>query len=150
MPQGSTTEKGKRDLGNSLLPGVITLAAFAMLLIVTLYAMPPHHLAVPQHEASLRIADTTDFQVRTSKMRNWGDDIILVVRAAENDYRALEGVSPVDGCLLEWDAESLRVTSPCGHQLYDLHGYAVAGLTTQPLGRFGTYVRDGVLYVTRR
>ena len=150
MPQESTEGKRQRDFGNYLLKGVIVLAVFTTLLVMTLYAMPPKHLAVPQHEPSVRIARVADFPVGSSRTQNWGDEIILVIRGGEDDYHALEGVSPVDGCLLEWDAESMRVTSPCGYQLYDLHGYAVAGLTTQPLGRYGTHVRDGTLYVMRR
>jgi nitrite reductase/ring-hydroxylating ferredoxin subunit len=150
MPQETMPAKSQREFGQPLLRGVTVLAVFTMVLMLTLYVLPPKHLAVPQREASIWIANTVDFPVGSSRMRTWGDEIILIVRSGEHEYRALEGVSPLDGCLLEWNAESMRVTSPCGHQLYDLHGYAVAGLTTQPLGRYGTHVRDGALYVTRR
>ncbi len=72
-----------------------------------------------------------------------------MVRSGETQYSALQGASPVEGCLLEWDSESMRVSSPCGHQLYDLRGQAVEGLTTEPLQRYDVFVRDGVVYVTR-
>jgi hypothetical protein len=58
-------------------------------------------------------------------------------------------VSPVDGCILRWDSAALRIMSPCGHQVYNLRGHAVEGLTTEPLQRYAVFVRNDFVYVTR-
>lgn len=125
---------------------VVFLCAAA---IAALYTNPPGHLIVPQHEMAARVTRAEDFPVGSSRVATWGEQVILVVRRAEDDYAALQGVSSVDGCILGWDQDALRVTSPCTHQLYNLRGQAVEGLTTEPLQRYDVFVRNGIVYVTR-
>jgi len=139
----------KRDFGTFLLNSVLGVVFLITLAIAVIYTVPPEHLIIPQHEVAVRVARVEDFMVGSSRMETWGDQAILVVRTGDSDYAALQGASPVEGCLLEWDAESMRVSSPCGHQLYNLRGQAVEGLTTEPLQRYDVFVRDGVVYVTR-
>jgi len=139
----------KRDFGTFLLNSVLGVVFLIGLAIAVIYAVPPEHLIIPQHEVTVRVARVEDFTVGSSRMETLGEQAILVVRSGDSDYVALQGASPVEGCLLEWDAESMRVSSPCGHQLYNLRGQAVEGLTTEPLQRYDVFVRDGVVYVTR-
>ena len=139
----------KRDFSTFLLNSVLGVVFLIGLAIAVIYAVPPEHLIIPQHEVAVRVARVEDFTVGSSRMETWGEQAILVVRSSDSDYTALQGASPVEGCLLQWDAESMRVSSPCGHQLYNLRGQAVEGLTTEPLQRYDVFVRDGVVYVTR-
>jgi nitrite reductase/ring-hydroxylating ferredoxin subunit len=138
-----------RDLGTFLLNSMIAVVFLCALAIFALYTNPPEHLVIPQHEMAVRVTRVADFPVGSSRITTWGEQAILVVRRTETEYAALQGVSPVDGCILEWDADALRVTSPCSHQLYNLRGHAVEGLTTEPLQRYRVYVRNGIAYVTR-
>jgi nitrite reductase/ring-hydroxylating ferredoxin subunit len=128
---------------------MIAVVFLCALAIFALYTNPPEHLVIPQHEMAVRVTRVADFPVGSSRITTWGEQAILVVRRTETEYAALQGVSPVDGCILEWDADALRVTSPCSHQLYNLRGHAVEGLTTEPLQRYRVYVRNGIAYVTR-
>lgn len=146
---GATSGSGGRDFGGNLLGWVIALALLFGGVLVALYVVPPEHLAIPEYAPAVRIARADDFPVGSSRVQNWGDEIILVVRTGESEYEALQGVSPADGCLLDWSRESSRVVSPCGFQVYDLHGHAVGGMTTEPLRQYRPYVRDGIVYVTR-
>jgi nitrite reductase/ring-hydroxylating ferredoxin subunit len=139
----------RRDFGTFLLNSVLGVVFLITLAIAVIYTVPPEHLIIPQREVAVRVARVEDFMVGSSRMETWGEQAILVVRTGDSDYAALQGASPVEGCLLEWDAESMRVSSPCGHQLYNLRGQAVEGLTTEPLQRYDVFVRDGVVYVTR-
>lgn len=147
-PEHSETGRN-RDFGTFLLNAVLGVVFLIALAIAVIYTVPPEHLIIPQHEVAVRVARVEDFTVGSSRMETWGEQAILVVRTGESVYSAVQGASPVDGCLLEWDAESMRVNSPCGHQLYNLRGQAVEGLTTEPLQRYDVFVRDGVVYVTR-
>ena len=131
-----------------LLTGVILSMAMALGIAVLLYLMPADHLQLPELQPFARVARVAEFPVGASRVVNWGDQIILVVRRGEQEYFGLEGTSPTDGCILEWDAASLRVASPCTYMVYDLRGNVVAGLTTTPLRPYPVYVRDGVIYVT--
>ena len=85
----------------------------------------------------------------SSRLETWGEDAILVVRRDEQEFTALQGVSPVDGCILDWDVEALRVTSPCGHQVYNLRGHVVEGLSTESLQQYRVFLRNDIVYVTR-
>jgi nitrite reductase/ring-hydroxylating ferredoxin subunit len=119
-------------------------------LVVGLYVLPGESHDIPQVQPAIRIETEADFPIGASRVQNWGDAPILVVRTAETEFHALQGVSPADGCLLRWDSESLRVVSPCTHLVYDLRGNVVLGLTREPLLRYPVFVRDGVVYVATR
>ena len=131
-----------------LLVGVILSMAMALGIAVLLYLMPAEHLQLPELQPFAQVARAADFPVGASRVVNWGDQIILVVRRGEEEYFGLEGTSPTDGCILEWDAASLRVVSPCTYMVYDVRGNVVAGLTTTPLRPYPVYVRGGIIYVT--
>jgi nitrite reductase/ring-hydroxylating ferredoxin subunit len=139
----------ERDLGTYLLNSMLAVVFLGALAIAALYTNPPEHLIIPQRELAVRVTRVEDFPVGSSRMTTWGEQAILVVRRDEDVYAALQGVSPVDGCLLGWDPDALRVTSPCTHQLYNLRGHAVEGLTTEPLQRYEVFIRNGIVYVTR-
>lgn len=140
-----------RDSGLSfnelLLGGVILLMLTGVGMGVALYVLPTDHLQIPEMQPAVRVARAADLPVGASRIINWGERIILVVRRDEERYFALQGTSTSDGCVLRWDAVSLRVVSPCSHLVYDLHGNVIAGLTTAPLHRYAVFVRGGVVYV---
>lgn len=131
-----------------LLAGVILSMAMAGGIAVFLYLVPGGHLQLPELQPFMQVAREADFPVGASRVVNWGDKIILVVRRGDQEYFGLQGTSPTDGCILEWDAASLRVVSPCTYVVYDVRGNVVAGLTTTPLRPYPVYVRGGVIYVT--
>lgn len=134
--------------GGVLLGALIVLMGATALLAAALYVRPARRLTIPEHQPAIRIADEADVPVGSSRMQNWGRRIVLVVRTGESSFTAVQGTSPLDGCLLTWDAASRRIASPCHHVLYDLHGRAVEGLTVDPLHMYEVFVRDGTIYVT--
>ncbi|MBI2073095.1 MAG: hypothetical protein HYW52_08785 [Gemmatimonadetes bacterium] len=131
-----------------LLFGVILLMLTAVTIGIGLYALPAERLQLAELQPSLRVARERDLPVGGSRVVNWGQRIILVARTGEDQYFALGAVSPVDGCILQWDPDGMRVVSPCGHVVYDPGGNVVAGLTREPLHRYGVTVRGGLVYVT--
>lgn len=131
-----------------LLIGVALLMLTGVAIGIGLYALPTERLQLAELQPSLRVARVSDLPVGGSRVVNWGQRIILVVRGGGGQYFALSAVSPVDGCILQWDPDGMRVVSPCGFVVYDPGGNVVAGLTTEPLHRYGVVVRGGVVYVT--
>jgi len=130
-----------------LLIGVIALIVTSVLLAAGFYTLPAEHLQIPELQPVIRVARESEFPVGSSRLRTVGETTILVIRAEERSYAALEGISPVDGCILRWDAESRRIHSPCAYAVFSLRGDAVAGLTTESLERYPVSIRDGVVYV---
>lgn len=131
-----------------LLVGVIALMLAGVALSFTVYAIPVGHLQIAELQPSIRVARTSDFEPGTSRVVTWGQTVVLVVRTGENSYAALQGTSPLDGCILDWDADAMHVKSPCGDLIYDLYGNVVRGLTTMPLKRYTVFVRENAVYVT--
>lgn len=130
-----------------LLRGMVLLSLLGIVGGMGLYLLPGDYLQIPELQPAARVAREPEFPQGASRIVTWGPRIILVVRAGEEGYAALQGTSPIDGCILTWDAASLRVVSPCSHVVYDLHGNVVRGLTTVPLRRYASFVRQGVVYV---
>jgi hypothetical protein len=132
-----------------LLGGIVVLMVVALALAAFLYLLPPDHLQLAELQPALAVAPEAQVPVGASRVVNWGDKVILVVRTATKAYAGLQGTSPTDGCILGWDPTSLRVLSPCSYIVYDLQGNVVRGLTTVPLQRYPVFVRDRVIYVAR-
>lgn len=129
-----------------LLGGVVLLALFLAAVGAAWYLLPGDHLQIPELQPAVRVA-STDMPDSASRVITWGPRVVLVVRSGD-EFAALQGTSPIDGCILEWDRVSARVVSPCSYVVYDLHGNVVRGLTTVPLLRYDAFVRQGAVYVT--
>lgn len=132
-----------------LLAGIVALMLAGGVIVLLLYLIPPPPLQLPELQPAFRVSSEADLPIGASRLVNWGDEAILVVRTDAQSYTALQATAPTDGCILLWDATSMRVTSPCSYLVYDLHGNVVRGLTTVPLERYAVFVRDGVVYVGR-
>jgi hypothetical protein len=137
----------RRGFNERLLGGVVLLTLVFIVLASWLYLTPADYLQVPELQPALRVASEGAIPVGGSRVVTWGPRVILVVRSGESTYSALEGVSPVDGCILRWDAESMRVVSPCAFVVYDLNGNVVRGLTRKPLQRYAAFPRQGSIFV---
>ncbi len=137
------------DVNSLLLIAVIVLMVVGMLLVVALYGQPAERLEIPEVQPAVRVAQEESFPVGASRLVRWGHRPVLVVRLAEREYVALEGASPNDGCLLEWEEAASRIVSPCTYVVYDVDGSVVTGLSTTPLQRYPVFVRDGTVYVAR-
>jgi nitrite reductase/ring-hydroxylating ferredoxin subunit len=139
----------ERSFESILLIGLLMLLALLLGLFAIFYAMPADHLTLPDRQSALRMGRVEEIPVGSSRVNNWGEEVVLLVRVTEDEFRAVQGTSTLDGCILGWDSVALRVVSPCGYQLYDLRGRAVEGLTTRPLKRYGVSVQRGLVFVTR-
>ena len=143
------TQRPKSGFNEILLGAVIVLILAFIGLVAGLYALPGGHLELPELLPGVRVAREANLPVGASRVVSWGDQIILVIRSDEQRYSALQGISPDDNCILEWDLEAQRVVSPCSHLVFDLRGNVVKGLTTAPLLRYSVFTRAGVVFVGR-
>jgi nitrite reductase/ring-hydroxylating ferredoxin subunit len=143
------TRRSKLGFNEALLGALLFLTLAMMGLAIGLYVLPGEHLETPELLPGVRVTREGNLPVGSSRLVSWGEQIILVVRSDETQYAALQGLSPKDGCILQWDLESQRVVSPCSHVVFDLQGNVVTGLTDVPLRRWPVFVRGGVVYVGR-
>lgn len=142
----SSSERGFESL---LMIGLLLLLGVMLSVFALLYANPAEHLTLPDRGSALRMGRVDDIPVGGSRVNNWGNEVVLLVRVSDDEFSAVQGTSTLDGCILEWDQQAFRVVSPCAHQTYDLRGRAVEGLTTRPLRRYDVSVQRGLVFVTR-
>jgi nitrite reductase/ring-hydroxylating ferredoxin subunit len=129
---------------------LVGLGAFGVasgLIIFLAYALPHEPLVIPEVQASVRVGEIEDMLPNTASLQRWGSELILVVRGEDGEVTAVEGRSPSDGCLLEWDDRLGRIRSPCSYQLYNSHGFVIAGLSDQSLRRYPVLIREGVINI---
>jgi len=138
----------RRRTSLALLVTVLGVSALLGAALVAFFLLPPPHLKVPDIQPVVRVARAQDFPIGTSRVVTWGARTVLVVRRDLHTYFAVQGASSADGCFLKWDAEALRIESPCTYIVYDLDGNVVTGLTRTPLQRYRVFEREGVVYVT--
>jgi len=143
------TRKTTLDVNSVLLIAVIVLMVAGALLVMAMYGQSAARLEIPEVQPAVRVAQEESFPVGGSRLVRWGDRPVLVVRLAEREYVALQGASPNDGCVLEWEEAASRIVSPCTYVVYDVDGSVVTGLSTTPLQRYPVFVRDGTVYVAR-
>ena len=141
-------ERWRPGFNEFLLGGIVVLMLVGAAIALGLYLLPGEQLQIPELQPAVRVARQADFPAGASRVVTWGERVILVVHTGDQTYAALQGTSPLDGCILRWDLPSLRVVSPCSYLVYDLHGNVVRGLTTVPLQRYAVFVREGAVYVT--
>ena len=135
------------DFWDWCLAGLSFFGVSSGLLIFLFYALPQEPLFIPEVEASIRVASLEDFPENTARLERWGQRLILVVRTSSGEVRALEGQSPSDGCVLEWDKVLSRIQSPCSYQIYNQYGFVVAGLDNRALRTYPVLIRDGVINI---
>ncbi len=142
-------DSSERGFESLLLIGLLVLLGLMLALFAIFYAVPGEHLTLPERQGALRMGHVDELPVGGSRVNNWGDEVVLLVRVSDSEFRAVQGTSTLDGCILDWDPDAFRVVSPCAYQVYDLRGRAVEGLTTRPLRRYDVSVRRGLIFVTR-
>jgi nitrite reductase/ring-hydroxylating ferredoxin subunit len=140
------TESGK-SFTDLLLVAVIVLMIAGGGMIGALYVLPRENLNIPGIEPVVHVVRESAFPIGASRLVQWGERLVLVVRLQDQRYFALQGISPYDGCVLEWDEQSTRVVSPCSHVVYDARGHVVTGLSTEPLRQYPVFTRGGSVYV---
>ena len=140
---------GQGSFARYLLAGIVVLMLAGGVMALFLYLIPPPPLQLAELQPAFRVSPEAELPVGGSRLVNWGAEAILVVRVDAQSYAALQATAPSDGCILRWDATSMRIVSPCSYLVYDLGGNVVRGLTTTPLERYAVFVRDGNVYVAR-
>ncbi len=137
----------KWDFWDWCLAGLSLFGVAMGLLMFLLYALPHEPLVIPEIERSIRVAELEDFPENTGRLEHWGKELILVVRAASGEITAVQGRSPADGCVLQWDPQLARIFSPCSYQIYNPYGFVVAGLDNRALLQYPVFERDSVVNI---
>ena len=97
------------------------------------YVSPPR---VPEPStAQVEAGDTSDpaFREKGFKIIRFGAEAVIIVRAAENDFRALSATCTHLDCVVGYQKDRNRIWCNCHGGSYDLTGRNIGGPPPRPL-----------------
>lgn len=100
------------------------------------YVSPPRLPEAGTAQVDAGATDDPEFREKGFKIVRFGADPVIVVRAAENDYRAFSATCTHLDCIVGFQKERDRIWCNCHGGAYDLTGRNVAGPPPRPLTPF--------------
>jgi len=100
------------------------------------YISPPRIPEPSTAQVEAGPADDPAFREKGFKIVRFGADPVIVVRAAESDFRAFSATCTHLDCIVGFQKERNRIWCNCHGGTYDLTGRNVAGPPPRPLTAF--------------
>lgn len=97
--------------------------------------------------ATLKAGSAQDLEIGKSMLAKAEGRPILVVRVAEDDYRAFSAICTHLGCLVDWKKDQKQMVCPCHGGCFDVEGKVVAGPPPVPLPRYPVSIEAGQILV---
>jgi Rieske Fe-S protein len=133
----------------NLLLGSGVLASIASFLYPALrYIIPP---PVPESTSrSVTAAKVNELKRNSGKIFQFGSKPALLIRTADNEYRALSAVCTHLSCTVQYREDWHQVWCACHNGLYDLAGRNISGPPPRPLEEFEVHVQGEDIVVSRK
>lgn len=129
-------EPARRDFLNWLLGTSLGTLVLWVLYPVLRFVNTP---AVPESTAAqVDVGATNDpaFQEAGYKIVRFGEEPVIVLRAAEDDFRAFSATCTHLDCIVEYRRDDRRIWCNCHNGSYDLGGQVLSGPPPRPLQPF--------------
>jgi cytochrome b6-f complex iron-sulfur subunit len=127
------SESRRRDFLSWLLGGsMASLVAWLVYPVLRFVNPPP----VPEATASQVDAGATNdpaFQEKGFKIVRFGDDPVILIRVAEDEFRAFSATCTHLSCIVTYQRAKTRIWCNCHNGVYDLTGRVVSGPPPRPL-----------------
>ncbi len=124
----------------SLLDWMLATSAGALVLSIAYpvmrYLSPPRVPEATTHQVDAGTVSDPEFSERGFKIVRFGGEPVLLVRVAEDDFRAFSATCTHLACIVEYQRAERRIWCNCHNGEYDLTGRNVAGPPPRPLERF--------------
>ncbi len=130
------------------------------LLVSVLYPVfrflsPPHIPEATTHEVEAGPTNDPELSDRGFKIVRFGAEPVILVKVADDDYRAFAATCTHLDCIVEYQKNERRIWCNCHNGEYDLNGRNVAGPPPRPLEPYSVHVvsrgdgQPGVVVVSR-
>ncbi len=134
---------GRRGFLNWFMGGTLGALCAAIVYPVARFLSPPN---VPEASTNEVVAGTVadpEFAEKGFKIVRFGAQPVIVLRAGERDYRALNATCTHLDCIVEYDKAGKKIVCNCHGGEYDLTGRNVGGPPPRPLKRYDVNVVAG-------
>lgn len=130
---GGEAEIPRRDALGLLLGGVLGAFGFA-------------RAATAAQGHDQLVGKLADLPPGTARKVRWEDQQVLVLNL-DGRVSALSAVCTHQGCIVDWDRDTLLVRCPCHGSVFKPDGSVVEGPAPAPLFSVPVVIRDGQIYL---
>lgn len=118
----------------------------------TAMAVPTVFFLWPAHSGAGRATTVSagpakDFAVGSSRMLQAEGKPVMVIRLAEDLFRAFSPICTHLGCIVKWDGAARKIVCPCHAGDFDTEGRNIAGPPPRPLQPYAVSVLEGEVVV---
>ena len=100
------------------------------------FVSPPVVPEAPTHEVEGGPTNDPEFLEKGYRIVRFGNEPVILIRVAEDDFRAFAGTCTHLDCIVEYQSAERRIWCNCHNGEYDLQGRQVAGPPPRPLDLF--------------
>ena len=129
-------DSARRSFINWLLGTSLGALVVSTLYPVFRFLSPPRIAEAGIHQVEAGAANDPEFLEKGFRIVSFGGEPVIVVRVAENQFRAFAGTCTHLDCIVEYQKERQRIWCNCHNGGYDLTGRNVAGPPPRPLEVF--------------
>jgi len=148
-------DPGRRRLLNGFLGGSVAALFAAVAYPVLRYLSPPRIPEATTRQVEAGPVNDPELLDKGYKILRFGAEPVILVRAAEGDFRAFSATCTHLDCIVEYHPAEQRLVCNCHNGKYDLTGRNVSGPPPRPLAVYqvhqvpGSSGRPATLVVSR-
>ncbi len=141
-------KQSRRGIVQWLLGGGLAASLASFLYPVLRFLNPPAVAEASVHEVTA--GKVQDFKLNTGKIVKFGTTPALLIRSADNEWRAFSAICTHLNCTVQFQESSRQIWCACHNGLYDLNGKVVSGPPPRPLEEFEVHLRGDEVILSRR
>ena len=140
--------RGRRRFTEFLLGGGLLASAVAFIYPVLRYLIPPP--SADLGSSTVVAGRVGELKPNSGKIFAFGSRPALLIRTADNEYRAMSATCTHLNCTVQYRSDLERVWCACHNGFYDLNGRKIAGPPPRPLQAYDVHVRGDEIIVSQR
>ena len=130
------TDRGRRSFLNWFLATSIGALAVSIVYPIARFISPPEIPESGANQVEAGFTNDPELLDRGFKIVRFGNDPVIVIRVADDDFRAFAATCTHLDCIVEYRRDKRRIWCNCHNGQFNLNGQQVAGPPPRPLDPF--------------
>ncbi len=141
-PDVGKPDSGRRSILNWFLGSSVSALFASAVYPVIRFISPPSLPEAPTNRVEAGQTNDPDLLDKGYKIVRFGNEPVILVRAAQGDLRAFAATCTHLDCIVEYQPDKKRIWCNCHNGEYDLNGRVVAGPPPKPLRQYEVHVLE--------
>lgn len=142
-PENASPDQGRRSLLNWFLGGSFAALAASILYPIGRFVSAPRVPEATTNQVEAGPTNDPELLDKGFKIIRFGSTPVILVRVAEDQFRAFSATCTHLDCIVEFQKGERRIFCNCHNGIYDLTGRNVGGPPPKPLDRYEVHVVSG-------